>query len=96
MEKTLKDCRPFDLDFIDDDLWRQSEVAVGDCHITLAGLRILVEKIKDPVKRKTRRFPWRVRATIDMNVYGRDLTAFRNKIHKSNWALQTVLQTLTL
>lgn len=96
VEKMLGKCGSLDLDLIDDDLWRNCDIAVGNCYITLAGLRSLVEKIKGPVKQKTRRFPWRVRVAVDLNVHGRDLHAFREKIHKSNLALQTMLQTLTV
>lgn len=33
---------------------------------------------------------------VNLNVYGADLAAFRDKVHKSNWALQTMLQTINV
>jgi tetratricopeptide (TPR) repeat protein len=57
-------------------------------------LGVLVQKIKDTVKVKAR--GWRVKAVINLNVYGGDLAAFRDKVHKSNWALQTMLQTINV
>lgn len=33
---------------------------------------------------------------VNLNVYGGELAAFRDKVHKSNWALQTMLQTINV
>ncbi|KAK4102716.1 hypothetical protein N658DRAFT_484976 [Parathielavia hyrcaniae] len=54
----------------------------------------LVDKIKHNAR--TRGFGWRVRAAVDLSVYGPDIGMFRDKIHKSNWALQTLLHTITV
>lgn len=79
---------------MEDDLWKQCELALGDCHVTLNSLGVLVQKIKETVRVKA--WAWRVKAVVNLNVYGADLTAFRDKVHKSNWALQTMLQTINV
>lgn len=62
--------------------------------MTLNSLGVLVQKIKETVKVKP--WAWRVKAVVNLNVYGGDLAAFRDKVHKSNWALQTMLQTINV
>lgn len=79
---------------MEDELWKQCELALGDCHVTLNSLGVLVQKIKETVKVKA--WAWRVKAVVNLNVYGSDLAAFRDKVHKSNWALQTMLQTINV
>lgn len=79
---------------MEDDLWKQCELALDDCHVTLNSLGVLVQKIKETVRVKA--WAWRVKAVVNLNVYGSDLTAFRDKVHKSNWALQTMLQTINV
>ncbi|RYP47112.1 hypothetical protein DL768_006786 [Monosporascus sp. mg162] len=94
VDRTLKGCQSASLAFVDDDLWRQSELALVDCQVTLTDLAALVEKIKR--KAGTKGFGWRTRVVLDLSIHGSDLTTFRDKIHKSNWALQTMLQTITV
>lgn len=53
-----------------------------------------MQKIKETVRPKA--WAWRVKAVVNLNVYGGDLAAFRDKVHKSNWALQTMLQTINV
>lgn len=100
VDKTLKGCRPLDLALVEEDLWRQCDVAMDDCQVTLNELGMLVNRIKDTGRARAGagRFGWRgkVRAVVDLNVHGADLAAFRDKIHKSNWALQTMLHTITV
>lgn len=79
---------------MEDDLWKQCELALDDCHVTLNSLGVLVQKIKETVRVKA--WAWRVKAVVNLNVYGGDLAAFRDKVHKSNWALQTMLQTINV
>lgn len=79
---------------VEDDLWKQCELALDDCHVTLNSLGVLVQKIKETVRVKA--WAWRVKAVVNLNVYGGDLAAFRDKVHKSNWALQTMLQTINV
>jgi hypothetical protein len=62
--------------------------------VTLNELAVLVDKIK--CSTSTRTFGWRLRAVVDLSVYGSDIGIFRDKIHKSNWALQTLLHTVTV
>lgn len=79
---------------VEDDLWKQCELALDDCHVTLNTLGVLVHKIKETVRVKA--WAWRVKAVVNLNVYGSELAAFRDKVHKSNWALQTMLQTINV
>lgn len=94
VERTLKGCHALELRFVDEGLWRQSELALVDCQVTLSELGVLVNKIKDNTR--ARGFGWRARAAVDLSVYGPDIATFRDKIHKSNWALQTMLHTITV
>ncbi|KAI7779519.1 hypothetical protein LA080_000803 [Diaporthe eres] len=92
--RTLKGRNALDLAPVEDDLWKQCELALVDCHVTLNSLGVLVQKIKETVRPKA--WAWRVKAVVNLNVYGGDLAAFRDKVHKSNWALQTMLQTINV
>ncbi|KAI3396847.1 hypothetical protein diail_11619, partial [Diaporthe ilicicola] len=94
IDRTLKGRNALDLALVEDDLWRQCELALDDCHATLNSLGMLVQRIKETVR--ARAWAWRVRAVVNLNVYGADLAAFRDKVHKSNWALQTMLQTVNV
>ncbi|KAG6365621.1 hypothetical protein INS49_007232 [Diaporthe citri] len=94
IDRTLKGRNALDLALVEDDLWKQCELALDDCHVTLNSLGVLVQKIKETVRVKP--WAWRVKAVVNLNVYGSDLAAFRDKVHKSNWALQTMLQTINV
>ncbi|KAK4125065.1 hypothetical protein N657DRAFT_679852 [Parathielavia appendiculata] len=94
VERTLNGCRPLDSACVDEDLWHQSELCLVDCQVTLNELAVLVDKVKR--KARTRGFGWKVRAAVDLSVYGPDIAMFRDKLHKSNWALQTLLHTVTV
>lgn len=94
IDRTLKGRNALDLALVEDDLWKQCELALDDCHVTLNTLGVLVQKIKETVRVKA--WAWRVKAVVNLNVYGTDLAAFRDKVHKSNWALQTMLQTINV
>ncbi|GKT90394.1 hypothetical protein Ct61P_08244 [Colletotrichum tofieldiae] len=90
----LTRCRPGDLAPLDEELWHQSDAALANCEMILEDLTKLITKIKD--NSASRRFGWRTKAVIDLSQHGNELAAFRDKIHKSNWALQTILQTINL
>lgn len=94
MERTLKGCHPLDTTHVNEELWHQSELCLVDCQVTLNELAVLVEKIKGGTS--TRTFGWRLRAVVDLSVYGSEIGIFRDRIHKSNWALQTLLHTVTV
>lgn len=94
IDRTLKGRNALDLALVEDDLWKQCELALDDCHVTLNTLGVLVHKIKETVRVKA--WAWRVKAVVNLNVYGSELAAFRDKVHKSNWALQTMLQTINV
>ncbi|OHE91153.1 hypothetical protein CORC01_13564 [Colletotrichum orchidophilum] len=94
VERTLKECRSFDLADVEDDLWQQSNIALADCQATLNDLKMLLAKVKKAAG--TRTFGWKFRALFDLTVHGNELVAFQEKIHKSNGALQTILHTITV
>jgi hypothetical protein len=94
VERTLKGCRPLDSAFVDEDLWHRSELCLLDCQVTLNELTVLVAKIKKDGT--TRGLRWRMRTARDLSLYGLDIDILRDKIHKSNWALQTLLHTVTV
>ncbi|KAK3292058.1 uncharacterized protein B0H64DRAFT_220023 [Chaetomium fimeti] len=94
VERTLKGCHPLDTAHVNEELWHQSELCLVDCQVTLNELAVLVDKIK--CSNNTRRFGWRLRAVVDLSVYSPDIGIFRDKIHKSTWALQTLLHTITV
>lgn len=45
--ETLIGCKDIDLSLIDDVIWHQSEIAIGNCQATVTDLARLVEKIKE-------------------------------------------------
>lgn len=78
------------------ELWQRCEKALTDCLVTLSSLVALVNKIKDTTNPKGKGLRWRAKVVVDMSIHGDDLVAFREKIQKSNIALQTMLHTITL
>jgi hypothetical protein len=91
---TLKGCRPLDSACVDEELWHRSELCLVDCQVTLNELTVLVAKIER--NGGTKSFGWRVRAATDLSIYGPDIGILRDKIHKSNSALHTLLHTVTV
>lgn len=69
-------------------------MAISDCNMTLSAMSIMAERIGSTAKR--RGFIGKTKAVVDWNEHSADLTAFRDKIHKSQLALQTMLQTITV
>ncbi|KAF7550366.1 hypothetical protein G7Z17_g5783 [Cylindrodendrum hubeiense] len=94
VEKTLNGCRKYDFALIEDDLWQQSHVAMTDCKTTLSELAALVDKINDTTRPKG--LVWKTRVVIDLSIHADEITSSRDKIQQSNWALQTVLHTMTV
>lgn len=93
---TLKEPQPYQLALIEDSLWHQCEVAVADCQLTLCELAALVNKIKETTHQRRRIWTRQARIVIELNIHGGELTSFREKITKSNCALQTMLQAITV
>ncbi|KAL2151042.1 hypothetical protein VTH82DRAFT_6140 [Thermothelomyces myriococcoides] len=94
VDRTLKGCRPFDTAYMDKDLWHQSELCIEDCRLTLGELQHLVDKIKD--KTQSQSIGARIRRALNLTAYSPELISFRDKIHQSNWALQTLLHTINV
>lgn len=96
VDRTLKECRgqPLSLASMDEEMWYQSALSLADCKATLSDLENLTSRIKASVKHAG--FFARVKATVDLTMYARDLAGFQEKIHKSNWALQTMLSAIIM
>ncbi|KUI57310.1 hypothetical protein VP1G_04587 [Cytospora mali] len=94
VQETLEKCQQLDLASVGDVLWQQCDVAISDCNMTLIAMSIMAEKIRGT--EKSRGFVWKTKAVVNWSEHSADLTAFRDKIHKSHLALQTMLQTITV
>jgi hypothetical protein len=62
--------------------------------LTLTAMSIMAEKIRGTEKH--RGLMWKTKAMVSWSEHSEDLTAFRDKVHKSHLALQTMLQTITV
>lgn len=96
VHKTLDECRSLQVTPAQPDLWQRCDEALKDCLLTLSSLKVLVDKIKESPPTKGKGLIWRAKAAVDLSVHGNDLASFREKIHKSNIALQTMLHTITV
>jgi hypothetical protein len=96
VDRTLKECRerPLSLTSMDEDLWRQSALSLADCKTTLGELETFIDRIKAAAKSSP--FFRRAKIAIDLTICGRDISGFQEKIHKSNWALQTMLSAINV
>uniref|UniRef100_A0A8H7NCG3 Azaphilone pigments biosynthesis cluster protein L N-terminal domain-containing protein n=1 Tax=Bionectria ochroleuca TaxID=29856 RepID=A0A8H7NCG3_BIOOC len=94
IEDTLIGCKDIDLSLIDDAIWHQSKIAIGNCQATVNDLARVVEKIKEASKPGT--IGWKVQAIFELKVHERDLAGFRDKVHQSNSALQTMLHIIVV
>ncbi|CAH0054634.1 unnamed protein product [Clonostachys solani] len=94
IENTLIGCKDIDLSLIDDAIWHQSEIAIGNCQATVNDLARLVDKIKEASRPGT--IGWKVQAIFELKVHERDLAGFRDKVHQSNSALQTMLHIIVV
>lgn len=96
VHKTLEECQSLQVAPAQPDLWQRCDEALKDCLLTLSSLKVLVDKIKDSPPAKSKGFRWRAKAAVDLGVHGNNLASFREKAHKSNIALQTMLHTITV
>ncbi|VUC21632.1 unnamed protein product [Clonostachys rosea] len=94
IENTLIGCRDIDLSLIDDAIWRQSEIAIGNCQSTINDLARVVEKIKTASKPGT--IGWKVQAIFELKSHESELAGLRDKVHQSNSALQTMLHIIVV
>lgn len=96
VHKTLDECRSLQVAPAQPDLWQRCDEVLKDCLLTLNSLKVLVDKVKDSPPAKGKGLRWRARAMVDLSIHGNDLASFRDKIQKSNIALQTMLHTITV
>ena len=96
VDRSLEECRgrPLSLASVGEDLWRQSALSLTDCKTTLDELEGLISRIKASTKH-TSVFR-RAKVAVDLTMYARDIAGFQEKIHKSNWALQTMLSAINV
>jgi len=93
VDRTLRKCRgPLSLASMDEDLWHQSALSLEDCKATLDELAKFINQIK-AVAKSSGIFR-RAKVAMDLTMYAGDITGFEEKIHKSNWALQTMLSAI--
>ncbi|KAH8812018.1 hypothetical protein F5884DRAFT_299418 [Xylogone sp. PMI_703] len=96
VDRALKECReqPLSVASMNEDLWRQITLSLADCQTTLGELEGFIDKIKATSKNSSR-FR-RVKVAGDLTMYSRNIAGFREKINKSNWALQTMLSAMNV
>ncbi|RBQ98812.1 hypothetical protein VDGD_02712 [Verticillium dahliae] len=94
VDKTLRRYGTLDFALVEKELWREIDQSLVNCELSLNDLKKLVERIKRHAH--TKGFAWKTRTVADLAVYDGELAAFRDKIHKSNWALQTILSTINV
>lgn len=96
VHKTLDECRSLQVAPAQPDLWQRCDEVLKDCLFTLTYLKEFVDKIKDSPPARSMGLRWRAKAAVDLKIYGDDLASFKDKIHKSNIALQTMLHAITV
>ncbi|EEY16132.1 conserved hypothetical protein [Verticillium alfalfae VaMs.102] len=94
VDKTLRRYGTLDFALVEKELWREIDQSLVNCELSLNDLGKLVERIKRHAH--TKGFAWKTRTVADLAVYDGELAAFRDKIHKSNSALQTILSTINV
>jgi hypothetical protein len=96
VDQILKECRgrPLSLSSMDEDLWRQSTLSLEDCKTTLSELASFIDRIK--VAAKSSSFFRRAKVAVNLSMYARDISSFQEKIHKSIWALHTILSAINV
>ncbi|EFX04855.1 hypothetical protein CMQ_5117 [Grosmannia clavigera kw1407] len=99
INKALTECGSMGMATVGEDLWRQSELTLKDIGTTLREMELLVNQIKEnntdgrPYGMSLKR---RAHIAIDLKAHGTALLSFRDRILKSNWALQTILNTIAV
>lgn len=79
---------------VDQDLWKQSDLALSDCEKTLQELTALVDRIKTSTGSRT--FLRRIRLATDLRLQTKDLVLMKEKLRTSNSSFQTLLQVLNV
>lgn len=75
-------------------MWLQCRVALEDCKHTLDDIGALVQAVD--ASSRSGGFLRRAKLAMNLSLHDRDLTVFKDKLYKSNWALQTVLGVLNV
>ncbi|KAK0384143.1 hypothetical protein NLU13_8232 [Sarocladium strictum] len=94
VQSALKGHRSYDLSHFDDCLWQQSEITLSTCQTTLNELNVLVTEIRQGAGKAI--LGRRARLAATLTTKAAELQGFRDRIAKSNLALQTILQTITV
>lgn len=77
---------------MEEDLWHQSRLSLEDCRTTLEELTSLVDRIVENAT--SQGFFRRARVATDLTMYAVEIAGFEEKIHKSTFALQTMLSAI--
>lgn len=85
---------PMALAPIDQDVWKQSRNAISDSKQAIDDLDVLVKRIGGPVRSNS--IFRRGKIAAELHLHTREIVAFRDKIHLSNLALQTLLQVINV
>jgi hypothetical protein len=86
------------LSLIEDELWHHSEICLAGCQGTLNELGQVVNGVKTKAQKvfKLGSLGWKSRAAIELGLRGPELECFRERLYKSNSALQTMLNTINV
>jgi hypothetical protein len=85
---------PMALAPIDQDVWKQSRNAISDSKQAIDDLDVLVKRIGGPVRSNS--IFRRGKIATELHFHKREIVTFRDKIHLSNLALQTLLQVINV
>jgi hypothetical protein len=100
MEKTVRECQSqvLTLAHIDNNMWNQIEIVFTDCKSTLNDLHSLIKRIgpadMDVKAMSSSNILRRPGMLFQFNIYKKEMSAFSNKVYKSNTAIQTALSVI--
>jgi hypothetical protein len=97
LEKTLKECKPLTMQHMDEHLWSRMNATIEDCEKTISLLETRLKNIRESSTSRFRLFPGlRPNIQIKLTWHADEIAGFRDKIHKSNFALQTALHMVNM
>lgn len=97
IEETLQKCKQCDPNLENEGLWNHSQLALSTCQRTLDELQLLVTNIpsKESPNFKVTTV-WKARVAVDLKRHGHKLITYRERVQKSNTALQMLLPMITM
>lgn len=101
MEKIVRECesQALTLAYIDENIWDQIWKTIMDCEATLDKLDVLIKLIISPGNNNTGAGPssqilQKPGMLIQFKFYRKDISAFSDKVYKSNTAIQMALSVI--